>query len=446
MIRPSLEQAKSYSGDYTLVPVALEIFSDIRTPIEVLKILKANGRNPFILESVENAETWGRYTFLGYNPDESILEGNLRELVGRYKSPRIPGFPSFTGGFVGSFAFDYTASGRFCLKLYKQVIAFDHLKQKIFLITNIETDNLEENYINAITVLKDLESLIKRPHAEDTVSGKLSGEFTQSFSQEEFSGVVEKIQEYIAAGEVSQVVPSIKFTADFEGDLLQVYRNLRTINPSSYMFYMQFDNVEIAGASPETLVSLKDGIVSTYPLAGTCKRVEDEDENRKSIERLLSDPKELIEHEMLVELGKSDLAGVCESESVNVDEYRVIKTCSHVYHIESKVRGKIRSDKDAFDALEACLPAGTLCGAPRERSMEIIAEVEGQVRDIYGGALGYIDFTGEMDLCIGIRMAVLRDGKVSVQAGAGVVAESVPVNEYNECCNKARAMLEAIRQ
>ena len=275
--------------------------------------------------------------------------------------------------------------------------------------------------------------------------GRLKSEFTQSFSEQEFVRTVDKIKDCIQKGEASQVVPSIKFTAEYEGDLLQTYRNLRTINPSSYMFYMHFDNVEIAGASPETLVSLKNGIVSTFPLAGTCKRTNDEDENKRLVAKLLADPKELVEHEMLVDLGIADLNKVCEPESVNVDEYRVIKTCSHVYHIESKVKGKIKQGYDAFDAMSATLPAGTLSGAPRERAMEIIAEAEGEARDIYGGAVGYIDFRGDIDLCIGIRMAVLRDGKVSVQAGAGIVAESIPENEYTECCNKAKAMLEAIR-
>jgi anthranilate synthase component 1 len=212
------------------------------------------------------------------------------------------------------------------------------------------------------------------------------------------------------------------------------------------MFYIQFDTMQIAGASPETLVSLKNGVVSTYPLAGTCARAENEEENRRRIKKLLSDPKELLEHEMLVDLGKEDLGKVCQSGSVIVDEYRVIKTCSHVFHIESKVRGRIKTECGAFDAIAASLPAGTLSGAPRERAMEIIAQVEGEPRGAYGGAVGYIDFTGDMDLCIGIRMAILKDGKVSVQAGAGVVAESIPENEYQECQNKAKAMMIAVRE
>lgn len=467
MIRPTLEETKKLAAGCTVIPIALEIYSDIRTPMEVLKLLKEKGENAYILESVENGENWGRYTFLGYNPSMTVTgaedsvtvktsegeektEGNphkiLKQIVGAYRSPRIPYLPTFTGGFVGYFDYDYINTGAFCLMLYKQVIAFDHLKQKIFLVTNIDTGRLEENYIEGVAALKDMEALVTGGRSRECPAGQLKSEFTPSFTQAEFIEAVEMCKRRIADGEVMQVVPSFQFTADYAGDLLPAYRALRTINPSSYMFYLQFESMQIAGASPETLVSLKNGIVSTYPLAGTCKRTEDEDENKRSLEKLLSDPKELAEHEMLVDLGKEDLGKVCLPGSVNVEEYRVIKTCSHVYHIESKVRGRIRPECDAFDAMSAALPAGTLSGAPRERAMEIIEEVEGKKRGAYGGAVGYIDFTGDMDLCIGIRMAVLKDGKVSVQAGAGIVSESVPENEYNECRNKAKAMMIAVRE
>jgi anthranilate synthase component 1 len=466
MIKPTLQEAKKLSQGHTIIPIALEIYSDIRTPMEVLKVLKSKGKNAYILESVESGESWGRYTFLGCNPSmtivgkngavavktatgETIKKGNsheiLKEIVNGYKSPHITYLPVFTGGFVGYFNFDYTNTGAFCLMQYRQVIAFDHLKQKIFLITNIDTGNLEQNYIDGVAELKDMEALVMSERVTEYPGGQIKTDFTQSFSEDEFIGAVEKIQRHISAGDASQVVPSIKFTAEYEGGLLQAYRRLRTTNPSSYMFYIQFDDMQIAGASPETLVSLKNGIVSIFPLAGTCRRTEDEDENKRLIAGLLADPKELAEHEMLVELSKEDLNKVCEPGSVKVDEYRVIKTCSHVYHIESKVRGRVKPGCDAIGAMSAALPAGTLSGASREKAMEIIAEVEGEKREVYGGAVGYIHFMGDMDLCIGIRMAVLKDGKVSVQAGAGVVAESIPVNEYQECKNKARAMLEAIK-
>ena len=467
MIRPTLQEARILSQGHTVVPIALEIFSDSCTPMEILKKLKAKGKNAYILESVENGESWGRYTFLGHAPamtitgkantvtvktaaEETQRTGKpheiLKEIVSGYTSPGISYLPTFTGGFVGYFDYDYIHNGEFCLMLYKQIIAFDHLKQKIFLMTNIEADNLEQSYVEGVSALKDMEALVAGEKAAACPAGRLTSAFSQSFSETEFVKAVERCQEYIRSGDAEQIVPSIKFTADYEGDLLPAYRTLRTINPSAYMFYMQFDDMQLAGASPETLVSLKNGTVSTFPLAGTCKRTEDEAENRRLIAELLANPKELIEHEMLVDLGKEDLNKVCEPGTVNVDEYRVIKTCSHVYHIESKIRGKIRPECDAFDAMSASLPAGTLSGAPRERAMEIIAEVEGEKRGVYGGAIGYIDFSGDMDLCIGIRMAVLKNGKVSVQAGAGVVAESIPANEYRECCNKAKAMLKAITE
>jgi anthranilate synthase component 1 len=467
MISPSLDEVKKLAAGHTVVPIAMEIFSDIRTPMEILKSLKSQGENAYILESVESGESWGRYTFLGHNPsmtvtgtqgavvietpsDKTLKLGNphelMKEIAGGYKSPRVPSLPIFTGGFVGYFSYDYTTSGEFCLMLFKRVFAFDHQKQKIFLITNIDTDNIEQNYMEGVAVLKDMEALVMSERAAELPAGRLKSGFKQSFSEEEFIGAVEKIQLAIKEGGVTQVVPSVKFTAGYGDDLLQAYRSLRTINPSSYMFYIQFGGLQIAGASPETLVSLKNGKVSTYPLAGTCKRTEDEAENKRLIKKLLADPKELAEHEMLVDLGKEDLGKVCEADSVNVSEYRTIKTCSHVYHIQSKVQGSIKPGLDAFDALAAALPAGTLSGAPRVQAMEIIAGLEKEKRDIYGGAVGYIDFTGNMDFCIGIRMAVLRKGQVSVQAGAGIVAESVPLNEYNECRNKAKAMLMALEQ
>jgi anthranilate synthase component 1 len=473
MIRPNLEEAKKLARGYTLIPIALEIYSDIRTPMEVLKALKARGKNAFILESVENAESWGRYTFLGYNPSMTITGADgavtvrtasgtrvtpggsheiLKGIADGYKSPSISYLPALTGGFAGYFSYDYIDSGEFCLMMYRQIIAFDHLKQKIFLITNIETDGLEQNYIDGVTELKDMEALVTserdggHPAAGHPAAGQLKSDFSQSFSEDEFAKAVYQCIEYIRKGEASQVVPSIRFTADYEGDLLQAYRTLRTINPSSYMFYMIFDDMQICGASPETLVSHKGGVVSTYPLAGTCRRTEDEDENKRLVAELLNDPKELAEHDMLVELGKDDLGKVCEPGSVAVEEYKTIKVCSHVYHIKSKVTGRIRPECDAFEAMTAALPAGTLSGAPKGRAMEIIAEVEKERRGVYGGAVGYIDFAGNMDLCIGIRMAVLKDGQVNVQAGAGIVEDSDPASEYNECLNKAKAMMLAIMQ
>ena len=290
-----------------------------------------------------------------------------------------------------------------------------------------------------------MEKLIMGDARENFPSGRVRSEFTARFTEAEFIGAVEKVKHHIREGDVFQCVPSIELFASYEGDLLQVYRALRTINPSSYMFYMEFDDMQIAGASPETLVSLKNGVISTFPLAGTCKRMEDENETKRLIDNLLANEKELSEHDMLVDLSRNDLGKVCGFGSVEVERYRSIKMCSHVCHIASKVVGNIREEYDAFDAMAAVLPAGTLSGAPKKKAMELIDEIEGRKRGVYGGAVGYIDFTGDMDLCIGIRMAVLKNGVIHVQAGAGVVADSIPVSEYNECRSKAEAMLKAIR-
>jgi len=270
------------------------------------------------------------------------------------------------------------------------------------------------------------------------------GSFTAAFSKEKFCEMVEKTRAYIREGDIFQTVISNRFTAPFQGDLLEVYRTLRTINPSPYMVYLKDDDLAIACASPETLISLKEGKLSTYPLAGTCPRGADEAEDEALIESLLQDEKELSEHDMLVDLGRNDLGKVSKFGSVTVSEYRQVKRFSNVSHIASRVNGQLQDGKDALDAIGATLPAGTLSGAPKKRACEIIDELEGIRRGVYGGAIGYIDFTGNMDMCIGIRMAVVKNSKIFVQAGAGIVADSVPEKEYEETINKSRAIIRAL--
>ncbi|MCL2148645.1 MAG: anthranilate synthase component I family protein [Methanomassiliicoccaceae archaeon] len=483
MIRPTLEEARRLAegGDEgSVIPISMELFSDIRTPMEILSLIRKEGRNAFILESVENGESWGRYTFLGYDPSMTVTGSDgtvtvrtasgqtevrgephaiLRGIVGAHRAPRVPYLPTFTGGFVGYFSYEYAryvepglelkagnphGYSDFCLMLFKKVIAIDHFRQKIFLITNIDARDLEQEYIRGVTDLKDMEALLTSERKAGFPPGRAVSGFTPRSTEAEFVDAVERVKHHIREGDVFQCVPSIELTAAYEGDLLQAYRTLRTINPSSYMFFMEFDDMQIAGASPETLVSLKGGVISTYPLAGTCRRADDDDETKRLIDRLLSDEKELSEHDMLVDLSRNDLGKVCGFGSVRVDEHRGIKMCSHVCHIESKVTGEILPGCDAFDAVAAVLPAGTLSGAPKKRAMELIDELEGVRRGVYGGAVGYIDLAGDMDLCIGIRMAVLKDGIVHVQAGAGIVADSVPQSEHRECQSKAEAMLRAI--
>jgi anthranilate synthase component 1 len=385
----------------------------------------------------------------------------LKEIVASHRSPRVPGFPPFTGGFVGYFAYEYIRhietslqfTGRddvgfddLRLMLFRKIIAFDNFRQKIFLIANIETDDLETNYIEGVALLKDMERLARVPTREAAPDPKrrTPPEFTASFSREEFRAAAEKVKRHIFEGDIFQCVPSVRFRAPYGDDLLDAYRILRTTNPSADMFCIRFGDLQLAGASPETLVSLREGVATTYPLAGTCRRSSDEEETRRSIERMLADEKELAEHDMLVDLGRNDLGKICRFGSVKLTEYRTVKKLSHVCHIASKVTGELREDCDAPDVMAAVLPAGTLSGAPKLRACEIIDEVEGLRRGPYGGAVGYIDFTGNMDLCIGIRMAALKDHFVYVQAGAGIVADSVPDKEYEECLRKAGAMMEAL--
>jgi anthranilate synthase component 1 len=482
MIRPTLEEAKKLSKDCTVIPVTLEIFSDQKTPIEILRNLRRQSEYCFILESVSGSDNWGRYSFLGYNPilnvfgmEDSVTVKKgmqkteqkqdavsvIRELISEYKSPRIPYLPPFTGGFVGYFAYDFVRHfipsltllakneeqfQDFHLMLIDKVIAFDHFKQKVYIIVNIPAEDLENSYIKGITELKDIERTILSgtPHFDEETS--VCGEFSARFSEEQFEKIIKKLKDHIIQGDIFQAVISNCFKAPFKGSLMNTYRILRTINPSPYMVYMRLDGMEAACASPETLVALRDGEISSFPLAGTCPRGATEEEDAALIEALLRDEKELAEHDMLVDLARNDVGKVSRFGSVKVREYRQIKRFSHVSHISSHVTGLVREGLDALDVIAATLPAGTLSGAPKKRACEIIDAAEGITRGVYGGALGYIDFAGNMDMCIGIRMAVRKGENVYVQAGAGIVADSKPEKEYQEVCNKAKAVMEALKR
>ena len=312
------------------------------------------------------------------------------------------------------------------------------------LIANIHLDEPDVNYNKAVWELKELAGLLRNGEKKQEPAGKLQGEVTAMFSKEEYCDMVEKAKNYIHEGDIFQVVLSNRLSAPFEGSLLNTYRVLRTINPSPYMFYFSGTDVEIAGASPETLVKLEDGVLHTFPLAGTRPRGKNPEEDAQLEKELLADEKELAEHNMLVDLGRNDLGRVSKFGTVQVEKLREVLRFSHVMHIGSTVRGEIREDKDALDAVEAVLPAGTLSGAPKIRACQIIGELENNKRGIYGGAIGYIDFTGNMDTCIAIRIAYKKNGKVFVRSGAGIVADSDPEKEYQECLNKARASLKAL--
>ena len=482
-IRPSREEVLQIAstGRYDVLPVSTEILSDFTTPIETMRILKNVSRHCFLLESAQADETWGRYTFLGFDPKMEITcvggeingvldagrvkygTGNpaeyIREVLSRYRSPRFLYLPPFTGGLMGYFAYDYLGysepsvrvpvedTERFRdvdLMLFDQIIAFDHIRQKIVLICNMELDEPETNYNKAVWNLQQLRDLLRRGEKKDEPGGRLTGEVQALFSEERFCSMVEKGKQHIREGDVFQIVLSNRLSAPFEGSLLNTYRILRTINPSPYMFYFSGTDVEVAGASPETLVKLEDGILHTFPLAGTRPRGKTEAEDRALEAELLADEKELAEHNMLVDLGRNDLGKISRFGTVQVEKVRSVERFSHVMHIGSTVRGEIREGCDALDAINAVLPAGTLSGAPKIRACQLIGELEGNKRGIYGGAVGYIDFTGNMDTCIAIRLVYKKNGNVYIRSGAGIVADSVPETEYQECLNKARAALSAL--
>ena len=329
--------------------------------------------------------------------------------------------------------------------LFDEVIAFDNVKQKIILMVNIKLNQLETEFKRAEKRLEEMAEMLRSGKKNEEQPGRLLGEVTPLFNKEQFCEMVEKAKHHIFEGDIFQIVLSNRLSAPFEGSLLDTYRMLRTINPSPYMFYFSGTDVEVAGASPETLVKLENGVLHTFPLAGTRPRGKTEKEDKALEAELLCDEKELAEHNMLVDLGRNDLGRISKFGSVTVEKLHSIERFSHVMHIGSTVRGEIREDKDALDAIEAVLPAGTLSGAPKIRACQLIGELEGNKRGIYGGAIGYIDFTGNMDTCIAIRIAYKKNGKVFVRSGAGIVADSVPETEYQECLNKAKASLTALR-
>lgn len=481
MYYPTLDEIEKIkeNKEYRYVPVSMEILSDFITPIEAIRVLKKVSTHTYMLESAKANENWGRYTFLGFEPDSSIscIDGKmnvdgeefnctypssyLRELLKKYKSPRFLFLPPFTGGLVGYFSFDYINYKEPGIKnnindtegfkdidvmLFKDVIVFDHVKQKIILITNILLEgNTSIAYKKGVEKLEKIKKLLYTGEKFND-PGKLLSEFSPLFSEKEFSKMIKEAKHHIKEGDIFQIVLSNRLQADFEGSLFDSYRMLRTVNPSPYMFYFSGTDVEIAGASPETLVKLEEGILHTFPLAGTKPRGKTEKEDKIFEEELLADEKELAEHNMLVDLGRNDLGKISKFGSVKVEKLHSVERYSHVMHIGSTVRGEIRPENDALDALEAVLPAGTLSGAPKLRACKLIGELENNKRGVYGGAIGYIDFTGNMDTCIAIRLAYKKNGKVFIRSGAGIVADSKPEKEYMESINKAGAVVDALKK
>ncbi len=460
------------------MPVQIKPSYDIKTPVEVLKTLLHVSDHCYMLESAGDNEAWGRYTFLGYDPKLELtcengkvrcggvtVETNhpndvIRQILNEHKSPRLPGLPSFTGGLVGYFSYDYLKYAEPTLRLdakdtegfkdvdlmlFDKVIAFDHYRQKIVLMINIDLTRPETEYNRGLLELGHMVELIKNGRPRKNLSGKLGGEVTPLFQKDEYCAMVERAKHHIVEGDIFQIVLSNRLEAPFEGSLLNTYRILRTLNPSPYMFYFSGSDMEVAGASPETLVKLENGVLHTFPLAGTRPRGKTPAEDAELEQDLLADPKELAEHNMLVDLGRNDIGKISKFGTVQVEKYHEIQRYSHVMHIGSTVRGEIRESADALDAIDAILPAGTLSGAPKIKACQLINDLENNKRGIYGGAIGYIDFTGNLDTCIAIRIAYKKNGKVFVRSGAGIVADSVPEREYQECLNKAAAVIKALK-
>lgn len=481
-------QQLAAGGKYRRIPVCRELYADRYTPVEIMRLLRRVSCHCYLLESASQNEVWGRYSFLGYEPTMEITctDGSLniqktepdgsisretrhvahpgealREILAQYKSPVMENMPAFTGGLVGYFSYDYIKYSEpklqlsdseqqdfrdMDLMLFDTVIAFDHYRQKLLLITGVMTENLKESYNKAETKLQEMVDLIKKGEEMEFSPVKLKTDLQPKFPKEQYCEMVEKAKHYIREGDIFQVVLSNPLRAKAEGSLFDTYRVLRATNPSPYMFYFSSDDIEIAGASPETLVKLENGKLSTFPLAGTRPRGKNTEEDKRLEAELLKDKKELAEHNMLVDLGRNDIGKISRIGTVQVEKYLTVERYSCVMHLGSTVTGTIREDKDAVDAVDAILPAGTLSGAPKFQACKIIQELEQTKRGIYGGAVGYLDFTGNLDVCIAIRLVYKKNGEICIRSGAGIVADSQPEKEFEECCNKAKAVVNAVMQ
>lgn len=463
-----------------LVPVYREIIADRETPVSAFE--KIANDYSYLLESVEGGENIGRYSFLGSNPvlivkskgkkieiisksKTTRLEGDpikeLKKILSRYKPVKIKGLPRFHGGLVGYFSYDIV---RFLEKLPDKnpddlkipdmqflltdtFLAFDRVKHKIIVISNVHVEgDPGRAYGSALKKIDALALKLARPAKREKIKpgGKKKLKIESNFSKAGFERVVEKAKSYVKSGDVIQVVPSQRFKTTVKGDAFNVYRHLRMLNPSPYMYYLTFKDMKLIGSSPETMVRLEDGIANVRPIAGTRRRGKTKAEDISLEKELLADEKEKAEHIMLVDLGRNDLGRVCKFNSIKINELMVVEKYSHVMHIVSDITGELKPGKDGFDLIAAAFPAGTVTGAPKVRAMEIIDELENVRRGTYAGAVGYFDFYGNLDTCITIRTILMKGGTAYVQAGAGIVADSVPSKEYEETVNKAKALLKAI--
>jgi anthranilate synthase component 1 len=479
-IQPQKEEISKYAQDYHCVPIAGVLPAGEVTPDECFLKLKRLSRQCFILESLEDESNTGRYTFLGFDPKTEITcrDGKLRirggaefemetadpgtsirKILRDNRSPKIGDLPPFTGGLVGYFAYDYIRYSEpsvelgeddvedfrdVDLMLFDKVVAFDRLQEAIYLIVNIRMDAPEENYNRAVREIGLLAEIVRGDEKAEPAQLKLTSEWRAMFGPEQYAAMVRTAKRHIADGDIFQVVLSNRLECDAEGSIFEAYRHMRRDNPSPYMFYFSSDDIEIAGAAPETLVKLRGDALETFPLAGTRGRGQTPEEDEALKEELLADEKELAEHNMLVDLGRNDIGRISKFGSVHVPQYLTVTLFSHVMHIGSTVHGAIRDDRDAVDAIAALLPAGTLSGAPKIRACQIIGDLEKKRRGIYGGAIGYLALNGDMDTCIAIRIAFKKNNRVFIRSGAGIVADSVPESEYEECRKKLGAVVKAL--
>ena len=485
MYSPKFADFEAYARRGNLIPVYREILADIETPVSVLRKLQHKD-HVYLLESVEGGEKWGRYSFIGTDAgvvfkvrgSQVIIDekgritarehkgnplGELRELLGRYKPVATPGLPRFFGGAVGYVGYDMVryfeklpAAPPDDLNLDESVfvisdslVIFDNTRHTIKVVACAYTEgpeSPEEAYKEACRKIDEMVSLLLAPAAAPAAMEPTNGvAFESNMTSDQFKAMVEKAKDYIAAGDIIQVVLSQRFSTTCQADPVDLYRALRYINPSPYLFFLKLDDLTMIGSSPEVMVRLEQADVELRPIAGTRRRGKTEQEDRALADELLSDEKERAEHVMLVDLGRNDLGRIAETGTVQVNQYMVVEKYSHVMHLVSNVRAQLAKGKDAFDVLAATFPAGTLSGAPKVRAMQIIDELEIVRRGPYGGAVGYFSFSGNMDLCITIRTMVIRDGKIYVQAGAGIVYDSQPESEHQETLNKSRGMQMAVK-
>ncbi|MBF0328043.1 MAG: anthranilate synthase component I [Nitrospirae bacterium] len=480
----TFEEFRDLTKQGNLIPLFKEIIGDIETPVSAF--LKLDKKPSFLLESVVGGEKWARYSFLGIEPSLTLVSRGshievrnvkgvetldtpdpldaVKTIMSRYKPVEVKGVPRFSGGFVGYLGYDIVKFFErvpdrkkpeidmpdIFLMLADTLLIFDNLKQTIKVLCNlhIEGQDLRSAYDRAETKINRIISELKHESIsaplEAVSQPKEKTEFSSNFKKEDFLSAVSKAKEYVMAGDVVQVVLSQRFERKTDASPFDIYRTLRVINPSPYMYYIDTGEAQIAGSSPEILVRVEDDNITLRPIAGTRKRGVTEQEDIELEQELKKDPKEIAEHIMLVDLGRNDVGRVAETGSVRVSDLMTVERYSHVMHLVSNVEGKLKKGLDAFDVFRACFPAGTVSGAPKVRAMEIIEELEPTKRGPYAGAIGYFGYSGNMDTCITIRTLIIKDGRVYVQAGAGIVADSVPESEYAETVNKAKAMMKAV--